>query len=237
VPKRRKVNNLLALAVLALAVERPMHPYEMAATLRDRSKDQSIEIKWGSLYTVVQNLARHGFLEAVETVREGRRPERTVYRATPAGRAEMEDWLRELIGTPEKEFPRFEAALSLLPGLPPEEVRDLLAQRLRALESGITSQERTLQEALPHVPRLFLIEEEYYLAIQRAEADWVRALLQEIRDGSFPGLDLWRRFHETGEVPPGSGGDERVGGEHVGRHGHAGGDRPGHHPGQPHRHH
>jgi DNA-binding PadR family transcriptional regulator len=201
-PKRRKVDNLLALAVLALAVERPMHPYEMATLLRERGKDQSIEIKWGSLYTVVRNLARHGFLEPVETVREGRRPERTVYRATEAGRAEMEDWLRELIGTPEKEFPRFEAALSLLPGLPPDVVRDLLKQRLAALEAAIDRAESTIAGHGAGIPRLFLIESEYYLTLQRAEADWVRSLLAELTDGTFPGLDHWRRFHETGEVPP-----------------------------------
>jgi DNA-binding PadR family transcriptional regulator len=202
VPKRRKVDNLLALAVLALAVERPMHPYEMATVLRDRAKDQSIEIKWGSLYTVVRNLAKHGYLEEVETVREGRRPERTVYRATNAGRAEMEDWLRELIGTPEKEYPRFEAALSLLPGLAPDEVRRLLTDRLAALEAAIAGTEEVLSRESAKMPRLFLIESEYHFALQRAEAEWVRSLLAELTDGSFPGLDLWRRFHETGEVPP-----------------------------------
>lgn len=200
--KRRKVDNLLALAVLALAVERPMHPYEMATHLRDRGKDQSIEIKWGSLYTVVRNLEKHGFLEAIETVREGRRPERTVYRATDAGRAEMEDWLRELIGTPEKEYPRFEAALSLLPGLHPDEVRQLLTDRLTTLREEIDRSQKTLAAAGEQMPRLFLIESEYYLALQRAEVEWVEALLAELADGSFPGLDLWRRFHETGEIPP-----------------------------------
>ena len=33
---RRKIGNLLALSLLNLLVERPMYPYEMAATLRHR---------------------------------------------------------------------------------------------------------------------------------------------------------------------------------------------------------
>jgi DNA-binding PadR family transcriptional regulator len=200
--KRRKVGNLLALAVLALAAERPMHPYEMARLLKERGKEHSIDIKWGSLYTVVGNLERHGLIEATETVREGRRPERTVYRITDAGRAEMQDWLRELIGTPEKEYPRFEAALSLLPGLSPDEVEQLLAQRLSSLDAEFARQERMLAEWGRRLPRLFLIESDYAVAMLRAEADWVRSLLDEFRDESFPGLDLWRKFHETGQVPP-----------------------------------
>lgn len=198
---RRKVNNLLALAVLALATERPMHPYEMASLLRERDKDQSIKINWGALYTVVGNLEKHGFIEATETVREGRRPERTVYTITDAGRAEMEDWLRELLGTPEKEYRRFEAALSLLPGLPPDEVTTLLAARLRTLEAGIAQLAGELAKAQRKLPRLFLVEAEYDLALRRAEADWVRGLLRELRDGSLPGLSGWRTFHDTGQPP------------------------------------
>ncbi|HZC27992.1 MAG TPA: PadR family transcriptional regulator, partial [Actinopolymorphaceae bacterium] len=73
--RRRKVGNLLALAVLSAVVERPMHPYEMASVLRERGKDNDMKIKWGSLYTVVQNLEKHGLLEATESMRQGGRPE------------------------------------------------------------------------------------------------------------------------------------------------------------------
>lgn len=200
--KRRKVNNLLALAVLSLATERPTHPYEMASMLRERGKHLSIKINWGSLYTVVGNLEKHGFIEATETVRAGRRPERTVYRATEAGREELRDWLRELLGTPEKEYRRFEAALSLLAGLPPDEVAELLAQRLRTLEAQLAEATQTLDRWSKEIPRLFLIEGEYDVAMLRAEADWVRGLLAEIQTGSLPGLAGWRGFHETGQLPP-----------------------------------
>src|SRR5215468_754563 len=100
--KRRKVGNLLALALLSLLTQAPMYPYEMAQTLRARGKDQSIKINWGSLYTVVQNLEKHGFIEAASTEREGRQPERTTYRISEAGRAELADWLTELLGVPDE---------------------------------------------------------------------------------------------------------------------------------------
>jgi DNA-binding PadR family transcriptional regulator len=201
VAKQRKVNNLLALAVLALAAERPMHPYEMATLLRERGKDQSIKINWGSLYTVVGNLEKHGLLTATETVREGRRPERTIYTATEAGRDELRDWLRELLGTPEREYPRFAAALSLVAGLPPDEVADLLSQRVRALAARIAELTEVLAAHVLRIPRLFLVEAEYELAMLRAETDWTRSLRQEITDGTLPGVAGWRKFHETGELP------------------------------------
>ena len=49
----------------------------------------------GSFYTVVQNLERHGFIKTPSRDREGRRPERTIYSITDAGRAELRDWACE----------------------------------------------------------------------------------------------------------------------------------------------
>jgi DNA-binding PadR family transcriptional regulator len=199
--KRRKVSNLLALSLLTLLMQQPMYQYEMAATLRERGKDQSIKINWGSLYTVVQNLEKYGFIEAVEVAREGRQPERTTYQITEAGRAELRDWMRELIGEPEREYTRFEAGLGEAGVMAPDEVISLLRNRLDALEASNAGHQAELSALGAQLPRLFLIESEYYLALRRAEEDWVRGLLKELTDGSFPGIDGWRRFHETGQVP------------------------------------
>jgi DNA-binding PadR family transcriptional regulator len=201
VAKRRKVSNLLALSLLNLLMQRPMYPYEMASTLRNRGKDEAIKINWGSLYTIVQNLEKYGFIEAVEVAREGRQPERTTYQITEAGRAELMEWLRELLGVPEREYTRFEAALGEGAILPPGDLAGLLRQRLDALDAANAQQQVELETIETQIPRLFMIESEYYLAMRRAEADWVRALLKEFTDGTFPGLDDWRQFHETGQLP------------------------------------
>ncbi|GII29325.1 PadR family transcriptional regulator [Planotetraspora mira] len=199
--KRRKVGNLLALAVLSAVMERPMHPYEMASVLRERGKDRDMDIKWGSLYTVVRNMEKHGLLEATESVRQGGRPERTVYRITDAGREELVDWVSELISTPEREFFRFEAGLSVLVVLPPDEVATLLGRRLSLLEAEIAEGRESLERVTGEIPRLLLLEAEFDLAMREAEATWVRSLLGELTSGSLPELELWRRFHETGQIP------------------------------------
>ncbi len=199
--KRRKVSNLLALSLLTLLMQRPMYPYEMASTLRDRGKDQAIKINWGSLYTIVQNLEKYGFIEAMEVAREGRQPERTTYQITEAGQAELMEWLRELLGVPEREYTRFEAALGESSILPPDDLAGLLRQRLDTLDAANAQQQAELETIETQIPRLFMIESEYYLAMRRAEADWVRALVKEFTDGTFPGLDDWRQFHKTGRLP------------------------------------
>jgi DNA-binding PadR family transcriptional regulator len=201
VAKRRKVGNLLALALLSLLAQEPMYPYEMAQTLRARGKDRSIKINWGSLYTVVQNLEKHGFVEASSTEREGRQPERTTYRITEAGKAELWDWLRELISVPEWTPTPFEAALSEATGLGPDEVMSLLTERLTTLDAENSADAGDLATWVSRMPRLILIEAEYRLAMRLAEAGWVRGILAEMAGGALGDLDLWRRFLKTGEVP------------------------------------
>jgi DNA-binding PadR family transcriptional regulator len=201
VAKRRKVGNLLALALLSLLAQQPMYPYEMAQTLRARGKDNTIKINWGSLYTVVANLEKNGFIEVVATEREGRQPERTTYQITEQGWAELRDWLRELLSVPEDEQSPFAAALSEGGILPPDEVLELLVRRLAKLDEVNSGQQRDLELWAKRLPRLFLLESEYQLAIRMAEAGWVRGLISELVEGTIVGLDAWRRMHETGEVP------------------------------------
>ncbi len=135
--EKRRVANLMALAVLATVVQRPMHRYEMASLMRTRGKDRDMNIKWGSLYTVVANLEKNGFLEAIDVTRQGARPERTVYQITDAGRDELVAWTRELIAEPEPEHTRFVAGLSVMAVLPPRDVVELLRRRLQRLTESI----------------------------------------------------------------------------------------------------
>jgi DNA-binding PadR family transcriptional regulator len=200
-PKRRRVANMLALAMLATLIQRPMHPYEMASVLRARSKDQDMKIKWGSLYTVVDNLVKHGLIEASGSAREGARPERTIYRITDAGRAELEDWVRELVSTPQPEHTRFEAALSVLVALPPHEAIRLLRVRLERLETEQVRRRESLEHELRDVPRLFLIETEFDIALRDTEIAWVRELVRQLSTEALPGVAEWRAWHTNGEIP------------------------------------
>jgi DNA-binding PadR family transcriptional regulator len=191
--------NPLALAVLACLVERPMHPYEMSTTMRTRAQHESIKLNYGSLYTVVGSLERKGFITQVETLRDGRRPERTVYAITDAGRLEYVDWLSDLLRRPIKEYPQFEAGLALLGGLPPDEVAPLLRERALALDVAIRQVDASVGFADEQgVPEVFTVETQYRKAVLQAELAFVRDLAQRIEDGTLGGLDGWTAFHAEG---------------------------------------
>ncbi len=178
--------NLWALTVLCLLRERPRHPYEMQRVIRQRRNDNFLDLKRGSLYHAIARLQRAGLIEAVETQREGRRPERTVYKLTDAGEREVLGWLRDLLARPGQVSTPFFAALSFLAHLRPEDVLAQLGARADRLEAEIASTAAVLNEILPKIGRLVLVEMEYTQAMRRAELEWVRALSEDIRTGRLP---------------------------------------------------
>ncbi len=183
---RRAVGNPLALAVLAGLLRAPMHPYEMARQLVEHGKDRDIKYTRSSLYMVVGQLAKAGFITEQETVRDTARPERTVYAITPTGRAELFDWMRELVGEPATEYPLFGVALSLITVLPPDEAGALLEQRLAALTATATEIRSTVAEARAGgLDWWHLVEEDYRLARLEAERGVVERLATAITGDDY----------------------------------------------------
>src|SRR6201987_2553395 len=151
----------VALSVLNLLNERPMHPYEMRSLMRERRHDRAFRIRESSVYDTVARLADRGFIEPVEVNREGRRPERTVYAITEAGRDELMAWLWELTSEPASEYPAFAAPLMFLYALGRDRAITALAQRAARLEADISASDafrRAYSEEIPDFPRIFTIE-------------------------------------------------------------------------------
>lgn len=187
-------SNPLSLAVLVCLLERPMHPYEMATVMRQRGKEESFKLNYGSLYTVVKALTKAGLIEARETEREGRRPERTIYGLMEAGHVELIDWLSEMLSSPAKEYPRFEGALSMIAALPPDDAAALLGDRCTRIQIQLIQQRSVLQLMAEQVPELFSLETAYAVNQLEAELAWVQQLREKIASGELGGLDGWRQF-------------------------------------------
>jgi DNA-binding PadR family transcriptional regulator len=129
-------------------------------------------------------------------VREGRRPERTVYRITDEGRAETDAWLSELLGSAAKEFPQFEAGLSLMGVLPPERVVALLDQRVGQLQERLSELDAIVDAAAGNgVPRLFLAELDFERALVEADCAFTEQLARDIESERLDGVAFWKQFH------------------------------------------
>jgi len=200
-PRRNRANPL-ALAVLVSLYEKPMHPYEIAQTLRLRAKHESVRLNYGSLYAVVESLERKNLIAARETVREGNRPPRTIYEITEDGSREMVDWLTDMIGVPAKEYPQFEAGLSFMPALTPDDALAAFQLRANTLEIKLAQVRATLVAAREAgLPRLFMVETEFGEQLIATELHFVTGLIKDLRAGDLDGLDVWRSFHADGKVP------------------------------------
>jgi DNA-binding PadR family transcriptional regulator len=174
----------LAIAVLYLLTREPLHPYEMRQRIRIQHIDRVMKVTQGTLYSTVERLAEAGLITPIETSRDGRRPERTVYAITDAGRDQMLDALRETLLRPGAEYRRLAMALSFASTLEPAEVADLLERRRVEVEVQLgglnTALDWTQKQGLP---RVHVIETEYLAALQRAELDWLRAAVEDIKAG------------------------------------------------------
>ena len=193
----RKIENLLGLAVLSYLTQGSMHPYQLSRTLRDNGDARSIKFNHGSLYMVVQQLARAGLIAEVETTRVGQRPERTVYGLTEPGRRELREWLRELVQEPKHEYLQYVAALSLIGALPPDEIVALLRARLRRLEDQRAEIRKLIDNAVGEgVHPLFLVEEDYRLALLDADFAFTEQLIERIENPTTGWRSQWADFHQ-----------------------------------------
>ena len=157
-----------------------MHPYQLASVLAERG----VPANRGSLYNTIEAMARAGWIEPREPERSGGRPQRIPYSITSTGRSELVRRLDQQIRMPHREFPEFLGAVSHIGVLGSQRAVDALRERAQRLDSRIADDQRRLDEVMANgaVPRLFLIEAEYALAMLRAERTWVLATIKESDD-------------------------------------------------------
>ncbi len=187
----------LALAILALFHEAPMHPYRMQRLIKDRGKDQVINVQQrASLYQTVGQLLRAGLITFWENERNEGFPERTVYKLTDKGHHTAVNWMREMLSTPAQEYPQFPAAISLLPLLTTKDAIHRLEIREATLAGQIASIDAEIQTYAVSLPRIFLLESEYMRTMLDAELKWVRSVIADLDSGQLTWNQEWMQPSE-----------------------------------------
>lgn len=188
-PKR----STMALSILTMLYESPMHPYRMQQLIKQRGKDEVINVSQrAGLYQTINRLEREGLIAAQKATREENRPERTPYELTKLGEETMFRWMREIISTPHKDFPEFPAALSVLGILPEDDALRQLEYRVVRLKAEVDRIDGEFA-GTTFLPRLFMLEMELLRASVETELKWVTGVVEDIRTGALTWNEEWLR--------------------------------------------
>src|ERR1700753_789878 len=99
--KKPVKHSAIALAILTMLYEEPMHPYRMQQLIKERAKEEAInKPNRESLYQTITRLEREELIQPQSVSRDENRPERTVYELTDQGRKTMVDWMHKILSTP-----------------------------------------------------------------------------------------------------------------------------------------
>ncbi|MGW4483635.1 PadR family transcriptional regulator [Amycolatopsis sp. NPDC004368] len=174
----------LGVAVLELLHEKPMHPYEMAQLMRERYVDLRVKLKAGSLYHTVERLQNNGFIEIVDTQRDGRRPERTVYAMTAAGKDVFVQRARELLGDVAQEYPEFLSGLAVIDDLGRDISMTELEHRITLLRAKVASDQTVLKGLRDGgLPEIYWLDFRYAAAHRAFELEWCDRLYTDLSSG------------------------------------------------------
>ena len=177
----------LAVSVLSLLGQRPMHPYEMYSVMLSRHEDALVKVRPGSLYHAVERLERDGLVKSLGTDRPTGRPERTVYEVTPEGTEAMLEWVRSGLRQWQPEYPQFPLVLALSNNLPADTVVGLLEEYLQSLDGEVAEMREAVDEVRRReLPEAYWFESDYLLAVRSAERAWIAATIERLTTGDLP---------------------------------------------------
>ena len=174
--------SAVAVLVLGLLHEQPMHPYQLHQTLVERGDTRIVRVNPGAVYHGVERLERDGLVEVVGTDRTGKRPERTTYRITDAGRTSFAERLTSLLGDEHPAYPLFTVGLAEATELPADVVVEQLVRR-RDRKAAHLDRLEVSYGAIRDLglPRRYLLDVEHDVHALRAEIDWLDRTLTELR--------------------------------------------------------
>jgi DNA-binding PadR family transcriptional regulator len=185
----------MALAAMELLHAGPAHPYEIHQALQEHEAWRLLKLTAGSLYHAIDRLERDGLIEVVETSREGKRPERTTYRLTEAGRDAFAERLRSLIAEPAVEYPQYAVAVAFMHTLDRADALAQLHRRSISLEAQLAA-ERVYHRRLTgsDVPPMYWVDVELRIRQRETELDWTQDLVERLESGELP----WPAGHGAG---------------------------------------
>jgi len=172
----------MKLIVLGVLMEGEKHPYEIQQIVKEREMDRYIKYQKGSLYYAVEQLEKKGLIEVAGTVRDSKRPDRTVYRITDQGRDEFQNLLIKQYANMDYFYDPLFAALAFTSHGDQTKVLKVLRKRVQDQEIRVHILQRVYENHIPVVPRVTLYILAASLEEARTQLKWLKRLYQDAVD-------------------------------------------------------
>jgi DNA-binding PadR family transcriptional regulator len=170
------------LVILSLLAERPMHGYEVNATLEDRKIRDWAPVSRPQIYYSLDKLTRMSLIRVGADESPATGPERRVFETTAAGRDRLADALESKHWVDNRVHQPFLIWLALSWQARPQAFRRQLTDRKKLLESRLTEERATLKDVLdevghPYHEAVWMLQ----LLIEQMESErrWIDRLLKE----------------------------------------------------------
>ncbi|MFM9701613.1 PadR family transcriptional regulator [Streptomyces galilaeus] len=159
------------------------HGYRVRAELLSWGIDDWANVKPGSIYHALRQLAKDGLLEASEIMDW---PGRVDYSVTPEGDEEFFRLLVDALERPERRDDTLRAGLALMPALARDRAVAALSRRLGVLEAqrAVLREESGTARAEglpPHLAELWRMRMRY----ADLGVEWTRDLLERVSSGEY----------------------------------------------------
>jgi len=170
------------LVILSLLAERPMHGYEVNATLEDRKIREWAPVSRPQIYYSLDKLTRLGLIRVGADESPAAGPERRVFETTPQGRDRLADALESKHWVNNRVHQPFLIWLALSWQARPRAFRKQLHERKKILEARLVEERATLKDVLdevghPYHEAVWMLQ----LFIEQTENEkrWIDRLLKE----------------------------------------------------------
>ncbi len=177
-------NDLL---VLGLLLDRPMHGYEIAQTIKTEGITTWMDISTPAVYYSLNKLHRLGLISATRV--RGGGAEKSVYHPTEKGREAFFTGMEKVLGSEEPVLFEYDLGIFLLNRLPQERALTLLEKRLAFLRQRGAELQRRLEEERAAGEPLRVAILEHALACTRMDSEWLEGIIRQLRgeEGAIEG--------------------------------------------------
>lgn len=121
--------------ILGMLSEKNRNPYEITKMLKSLKLRKWFNMADSTVYATINQLKKNGLIEG-ESFKEGRFPEKTVYKITAEGEFELHNTISTFLEKTDPDGAKFDIAILLLHHLSKDEVLQKLKVKLEHLETS-----------------------------------------------------------------------------------------------------